>query len=246
MSSNPKNVIEELRARQRNQDGHTAVPATHRPRVTQAIDPTETYPAHVVRAAAAEAAKDGRRNLRDVLTDEVLAIWHQWNANGGKTMDWIAEHNGLLELNGSQVSKYLRKYRKNLKAKPAVETNTAVASPIKLAEEPIGPAAQTAAAPQPAPKDAPNTAASPPDPAPEPQTATMEAGEEPEFEPMETAVEPFAVERPENLPSFFDREYRPPRPSPGAALATLAALIDNEQLRVKGSVKLNLEIEFGE
>jgi hypothetical protein len=68
----------------------------------------------------------------------------------------------------------------------------------------------------------------------------------PEIEPLETAVAPFAVEHSENLPTFLDREYRPQRPGPGDALAALAALVNNEQLRIKGSVKLNLEIEFGE
>jgi hypothetical protein len=115
----PKNkILNELQAR--SQNGQTApavagVPATSRKVTKLAIDPAETYPASAIEAVRNEAAKDGRRNLRNILTDDVLAIWHAWN-NSGKTMNWIAEHNGLLELNGSQVGIYLRKYREGLRA----------------------------------------------------------------------------------------------------------------------------------
>lgn len=78
------------------------------------------------------------------------------------------------------------------------------------------------------------------------ETAVLQPDPKPEIEPMPTAVEPFAVERPENLPTFFDREYNPQRPRPGDALSALVQLLNDEQIKVKGSVKLNLEIEFGE
>ena len=216
-SMEPKNkILNELQAR--SQNGQTAptvagVPAASRKVTKLAIDPAETYPASAIKAARIEAAKDGRRNLRHILTNDVLAIWHQWNASGGKTMNWIAEHNSLLELNSSQVGKYLRKYREGLEA----------------AERPTP-------MPPPAPIEEPSETAVP--------DADLEA--KPEIEPMQTAVAPFEVEKPESLPDFFDREYRPQRPSPGDALAALAALVNSEQLRVRGSVKLNLEIEFGE
>lgn len=219
MSSKPKEaVLKDLQARSQA-NGKTAVPAIRRAKANQAVDPAETYPAGAVRAAQIEAAKDGRRNLRHVLTDEVLAIWHQWNTGGGKSLEWIAEHNGLLELTGSQVWKYLRKYREGLESTPA-----------KTVARPAPPHPQV--------------------PIEEPEAETAVPAEDtqpkPEVEPMATAVEPFKAERPENLPTFFDREYRPQRPGPAEAFAALAALAGNEQLRMKGSVKLNLEIEFGE
>lgn len=219
----------------------TAVPSLNRT-VTKPINPTEIYPVNVVKAAKIEAAKNGRRNLRNVLTDEVLAIWHQWNTSDGKSLDWIAEHNGLLELNGSQVSKYLRKYREGLDSVPATKTGTAISPPLQLIKEPIEelPAETetavypTPSEPQPEPDLVEETAVPDADPLPKPET-----------EPMPTAVEPFKAERPENLPDFFNREYQP-QPRPGDALAALAALVNDQTLRVKGSVEMNLRIEFGE
>jgi hypothetical protein len=215
--------LNELQAR--SQNGQTAptvvgAPATSRKVTKLAIDPAETYPASAIEAVRNEAAKNGRRNLRNILTDDVLAIWHAWN-NSGKTMNWIAEHNSLLELNSSQVGKYLRKYREGLEA---AERPTPMPPPAPI-EEPAATAV--------------------PDADPEPAT---EPGPlpKPEIEALQTAVEPFAAERPENLPSFFDRDYRPQHPGPGDALAALAALVNDQSLRVKGSVEMNLRIEFGE
>jgi hypothetical protein len=46
------------------------------------------------------------------------------------------------------------------------------------------------------------------------------------------------------FPTFFDRDYRS-QPRPGDALGVLVQLLNDERITVKGSVKLNVEIEFG-
>lgn len=236
------------------------------------LDPTAVYPAEVIQAAKEQEASDGRRDLTKVLTDDVLAIWHRWNAEGGISMAKIGKKrlNGLIDVHLSQVSAYLTKYRERLAIaelaeppaampetpvakvanKPATQTAVPSTSPGRKAvvvHQAVGaepaPTEPVAAAPAPAPAEpvtppAPVAAAAD-DPAPLPK---------PEVEALETAVEPFAIQRPENLPPWLDRQWAPPPPAPrpGDALAALAALVNNEQIRVRGSVKLNLEIEFGE
>lgn len=190
------------------------------------VDPEPLYPASVIAAAKAQEQATGRRNLAKVLTDEVLAIWDGWNQSG-TSMNEIGkkEKNGLLELASVEVSRYLRQYRKRLAKNTTAEpTETAVAPPAP--ELPAEPEAAASAAPQAA--------------------AVTEAPTNPETAVAEQTAEPFTVQKPENLPAWLDRNYAPPRPGPGDALAALAALVNNEQLRVRGSVKLNLEIEFGE
>ena len=188
------------------------------------------YSPEVIAAARAQENVDGRRDIASVLTDEVLAIW----SNSGLTTKLIAKksYNGLIEITQSQASRYLRNYRERLKA----QTGTAVAQPIELVESPVAHTVTSEAAVAP-PTLAPELPA-------EPEAAIAAAPETAVSE--EPVVEPFAVQKPENLPAWLDRDYAPPRPGPGDALAALAALVNNEQLRVRGSVKLNLEIEFGD
>jgi hypothetical protein len=101
---------------------------------------------------------------------------------------------------------------------------------------------QTAVAPVSTKVDAPlKTAVSQPDPEP---VVAADPLPKPEIETLQTAVAPFAAERPENLPSFSDRDYRS-QPRPGDALGVLVQLLNDERITVKGSVKLNVEIEFG-
>ena len=252
------------------------------------LDPTAVYPAEVIQAAKEQEASDGRRDLTKILTDDVLAIWHRWNTEGGIGMAAIGKKrlNGLIDVHLTQVSAYLVKYRERLAvaelAEPpasepvatvettAANNTTADVRAQTIAAEPDSvPAAETAPpATSPGrkavvvkraviaePEETAAAAAAVTEPAPVVETPAEPAAADPlpkpEIEPLETAptvagAAPFAVERPENLPTFLDREYRPQRPGPGDALAALAALVNNEQLRVRGSVKLNLEIEFGE
>ncbi len=211
----------------------TAVPSTSQKNGdAPAVDPAAIYPAEVIKAARKQATVKGRRDLVSVFTPEVLAVWHRWHEEDGRTMAWIAKHNGLLPITTQQVSDYLRKYRDEL------------ATPTELVEA----APETAVSPPSMPTGPiPDAAAPVEDVEPPEETAVADADPEPkpEIEPLQTAVAPFAAEKPENLPNFFDREYRPQRPGPAEAFAALAALAGNEQLRVRGSVKLNLEIEFG-
>lgn len=241
------------------------------------LDPTAVYPAEVIQAAKEQEASDDRRDLTKILTDDVLAIWHQWYTEGGISAAGIAKKavNGLIDIHQTQVSKYLTRYRERL-ATAELSQPTAAMLETAVAKVASKPAAQTAVPstspgrkavvvkqavideppPTPAPIEAPETAVAETavaetaviEPAPEPVAEAPAADPlpKPEIEPLETAVAPFAVEHSENLPTFLDREYRPQRPGPGDALAALAALVNNEQLRIKGSVKLNLEIEFGE
>ncbi len=227
--------------------------------------PAALYSPEVIAAVKAQEEAGGRRSLAAILTDEVLAVWDRLNEDGmSLKLLGRKEYNGLIELAPNEVSRYLTKYRERLATAelsqpPAAMLETAVA---KVASKP---AAQTAVPstspgrkavvvkqavidepPTPAPIEAPETAVIEPAPEPVAEAPAADPLPKPEIEPLETAVAPFQVERPENLPTFLDREYRPQRPGPGDALAALAALVNNEQIRVRGSVKLNLEIEFGD
>lgn len=238
------------------------------------LDPTAVYPAEIIQAAKEQEASGGRRDLTKVLTDDVLAIWHQWYTEGGLSAAGIAKKavNGLIDIHQTQVSAYLAKYRERLAVAELDQWPEPIKWPAPVSEPDPKSITQTAAVPStspgrkavvvkqavideppptPAPIEAPETAVAETaviEPAPEPVAEAPAADPlpKPEIEPLETAVAPFAVEHSENLPTFLDREYRPQRPGPGDALAALAALVNNEQIRVRGSVKLNLEIEFGE
>jgi len=58
------------------------------------------YPAEVVTAAKVEAAKPDKRARRygDVFTPEVVAIWQEWKEKDGRSIGWIGENNGLLDV----------------------------------------------------------------------------------------------------------------------------------------------------
>lgn len=202
------------------------------------VNPAEIYPASVIRAAKKQTKVKGRRNLSAVLTDDVLAIWDRWNTEDGRSCVWIGKkvNNGLIEVANNEVGRYLRQYRERQEEAamaflPQPETAVIGESATNDADAPEPPTKVDTATAD-APIETPVR-----EPAPE---------QELEIESLETAVSPFKVERPENLSTFFDRDYRPQRQGPGDALATLAALVNSEQLRIKGSVKLNLEIEFGD
>ena len=259
------------------------------------LDPTAVYPAEVIRAAKEQEASDGRRDLTKILTDDVLAIWHRWNTEGGISMAAIGKKrlNGLIDVHLTQVSAYLVKYRERLAvaelAEPpadepvaTVETTTAsnttadVRAQTIAAEPDSVPAAEAAPAPAatspgrkavvvkkaiaaepaadepPAPAlvEEPETAAIEPVPepvsAPAAEATAADPLPKPEIEPLETAVAAFEPHRPENLPPWLDRQWAPPpAPRPGDALGALVQLLNDERITVKGSVKLNIEIEFG-
>lgn len=231
-------------------------------------DPATLYPAAVIEAAKEQEQANGRRNLAKVLTDDVLAIWDRWN-NDGMSMNAISQkaNNGLIELMRPDVARYLRRYRERQEiaqldnfpeptVQPVAETAVAFnrtdpgrkAVVVKKAD--IAEPETAVIEPDPEPVVAADVRAQ--TPAAEPDTAVIPAQAapplpKPEIEPLETAVSPFTPQRPENLPPWPDRQWAPPpAPRPGDALATLAALVNNEKIRVRGSVKLNLEIEFGE
>lgn len=58
------------------------------------------------------------------------------------------------------------------------------------------------------------------------------------------AIEPFVPTRPENLPEFLDRDYRPV-PRVGDTLGNLIRLLNDERVQVEGEVDLKLKIKFG-
>lgn len=245
----------------------TAVPAVHRkepepaeaaPALPEPAKRPTLYPTPVVEAVKAQKGSQ-RRKLSKILTDDVLAIWDGWHKSGMSMKDIGKKaNNGLLTISQSQVSAYLGRYRERREivqldnfpeptVQPVAETavteepETAVIEPVL---EPVAAADVRAQTP------APEPAAPVIEPAPETTPVTVEAETplpKPEIEPLETAVEPFAPQRPENLPPWLDRQWAPPpAPRPGDALATLAALVNDQSLRIRGSVKLNLEIEFGD
>lgn len=240
----------------------TAVPAVRRaePKVAQpeSADPTMLYPSAVIEAAKEQEASGGRRNMAAVLTDDVLAIWDRWNQDG-RSCVWIGKrsNNGLIEVANNEVGRYLRKYRERLAAEAEPVQATAVpdtaasvraqtpppsVQPVatKVDTEPETAVTEIATSQSGIVDDihsstnetaADSTAVSEPDPEPTPETPT--------------AAEPFVPQKPDNLPAFFDREYQPARPRPGDALGALVQLLNDERITVKGSVKLNVEIEFG-
>jgi len=198
-------------------------------------DPAAIYPTNAVAQAKNEMTKAeprGRRVTR-VFTPEVVAVWLGWLDND-VPITWIAEHNGLMPTTYETVNRYIDKHRaaaERIRRSEGRTAETAVAQPSAalVDTEPEKSTVMKTAVAQPA--------------------LEQETDKAPTEEPAqpETALETFTPEKPENLPAFLDRDYAPARPpGPGDALATLAALVNNEQLRVKGSVKLNLEIEFGE
>lgn len=217
-------------------------------------DPGAIYPPAAIAAARHEMAKNEPRGRRvtQVFTPEVVAVWLTW-LDDDVPLTWIAEHNGLMPTTYETVNRYIEKHRsaaERIRRSKGVAAETAVSQPVQLAQAPIAPPAETAAVTaQAVPTlvdvgpEMTTLVDAAPQPDPEP-TAEESAVEEP-VEP-DTAVAPFVPEKPENLPAFLDRDYASRRPGPGDALAALAALVNNEQLRVRGSVKLNLEIEFGE
>lgn len=257
------------------------------------LDPTAVYPAEVIRAAKEQEASDGRRDLTKILTDDVLAIWHRWNTEGGISMAAIGKKrlNGLIDVHLTQVSAYLVKYRERLATvelaeppadEPVATVETTAASNTTadvraqtIAAEPDSvPAAETAPPatspgrkavvvrkaiaaepaadepPAPALVEEPETAVIEPVPepasAPAAEPAAADPLPKPEIEPLETAVAAFEPHRPENLPPWLDRQWAPPpAPRPGDALGALVQLLNDERITVKGSVKLNVEIEFG-
>lgn len=247
-------------------------PAEAAPAVAEPVEPTTLYPTAVIKAAKEQEQANGRRNLAKVLTDDVLAIWDRWN-NDGMSMNAISQktNNGLIELAQSEVGRYLRRYRERLDVaqldafpepvtQSAAETVTETAAPAP----PTSPGRKAVVVkkaviePQPEPEPAADVRAQTPapepaapviEPAPETTPVTVEAETplpKPEIEPLETAVEPFAPQRPENLPPWLDRQWAPPpAPRPGDALGALVQLLNDERITVKGSVKLNVEIEFG-
>lgn len=246
-------------------------PAEAAPALPEPTDPATLYPTAVIEAAKEQEQANGRRNLAKVLTDDVLAIWDRWN-NDGMSMNAISQktNNGLIELAQSEVGRYLRRYRERLEEgamgslpQPETAVTPPAPPPTPKAQRGTSPGRKAVVVKQ-AVIAEPETAVIEPvaaadvraqTPAPEPAApvtapVTVEAETplpKPEIEPLETAVAPFAPQRPENLPPWLDRQWAPPpAPRPGDALAALASLVNNEQLRIKGSVKLNLEIEFGD
>jgi hypothetical protein len=246
-------------------------PAEAAPALPEPADPATLYPTAVIAAAKEQEQANGRRNLAKVLTDDVLAIWDRWN-NDGMSMNAISQktNNGLIELAQSEVGRYLRRYRERLDVaqldafpEPVTETAAPPTSPgrkaVVVKKAVIAEPETAVVEPQPEPEPAADVRAQTPapepaapviEPAPETTPVTVEAETplpKPEIEALETAVAPFAPQRPENLPPWLDRQWAPPpAPRPGDALATLAALVNDQSLRIRGSVKLNLEIEFGD
>ena len=189
------------------------------------------YSAEVRAAAAEQMAKEPtKRRYGKVLTPAVLDIWQRW-IDEGKSPEWIAENNGLIPVTSPTVRNQLANHRRD-SAKTAVSSK-----PPKAKRRPVETAVST-----PAPAAAaveviaPETAVSEPEPVPD-QTPT----EEPE--PVQNGR--FVATKPDNLPAFLDHDNRPaPRPLDG--LAALLQLVQSDQVRIRGSVKLNIEVDFGD
>lgn len=84
----------------------------HKPIASGEFDPTTVYPAHIVEAAWEEMEKQpmGRR-VKHVFTPEVVAVWLDW-LDQGKSVQWIAENNGLIPTTHQTVRSYIEKHRR--------------------------------------------------------------------------------------------------------------------------------------
>jgi len=208
-------------ASQRDAKGVTQMDQTEETAVYPTAKAGELYPPEVISAARREMAKENprARRLANVITADVVAVWLGW-LDEGKAIDWIRQNNELMPLSFETVTRYIDKYRAGVERQ---EINTKHKKPETSVPEP-----------EPVPVAA-ETAVSEPDPQPEQPT-----------EEAQTAVA-YVPEKPENLPAFLDRDYAPRRAaSPGIALGDLVRLLDNEKVKVKGSLSLNVEIEFGD
>lgn len=74
------------------------------------VNPRDHYPPEAIEAAE-QRKLTGKGNLRRVLTHHVLAVWYRWNKWEGKTVNWISENNGLVQISPASVHRYIREYR---------------------------------------------------------------------------------------------------------------------------------------
>lgn len=73
-------------------------------------DPTQFYTPEIVAAAAVERDKAPvQRRYENVFTPEVVAVWERW-LDEGRSVQWIATHNGLIPTSMQTVQNYLAKH----------------------------------------------------------------------------------------------------------------------------------------
>lgn len=151
------------------------------------------YPAAVIEAAKKQEQATGRRSLAKVLTDDVLAIWDSWNINEGMSLSAIGQKANNQLIEVAAVE--VGRYLRKYRSRRAAgaAAETAVAQPAPV---------------QPAEPTAPEAALQ--------ETAVTEAL-------PETAAEPFAVQKPKDLPTWLDRDYAPLRPGAGQQRAAARA-----------------------
>lgn len=191
------------------------------------------YPEAVVAAARIEAAKPDKRARRygDVFTPEVVAIWQEWKANG-RSLEWIGQNNGLIEVPVTVVHTYMFKHKSaaaNLRSqenccqdKGEDEGGTAVpAVSREVRQETVEESASVTEVELPALDEVAATDAQPP----------------------VQAVEPVPT-KPDNLPAYLDRDHRPV-PRVGDTLGNLIRLLNDERVQIEGEVDLKLKIKFG-
>lgn len=202
------------------------------------------YPAEVVAAAKVEAAKPDKRARRygDVFTPEVVAVWQAWKEKDGRSIAWIGKNNGLLEVPETVVHTYMFKHKQEAAALRSLKGRAAVAPSVVQEVEPVAVVEETAVA------DEVEEAAAVEPPMVE-DTAVADvlplddaAGDDAAM-PVQS-VEPFVPRRPDNLPDFLDREYRPV-PRVGDTLGNLIRLLNDERVTIEGEVDLRLNIKFG-
>jgi hypothetical protein len=203
------------------------------------------YPAEVVAAAKVEAAKPDKRARRygDVFTPEVVAVWQAWKEKDGRSITWIGKHNGLLEVPETVVHTYMFKHKQEAAALRSQKKGQETAMPsVAPKAEPVAMVDDTAVA------DEVEEAAAVEPPMVE-DTAVADvlplddaAGDDAAM-PVQS-VEPFVPRRPDNLPDFLDREYRPV-PRVGDTLGNLIRLLNDERVTIEGEVDLRLNIKFG-
>lgn len=199
------------------------------------------YPDEVVAAAKVEAAKPDKRARRygDVFTPEVVAVWQAWKEKDGRSVTWIGKNNGLLEVPETVVHTYMFKHKQEAAALRSLKGREAVAPSVAPKAEPVAVVDDTAVADEVKEVHAVEEA-----PVVDPPALDLDEVAATDAQQPLQAIEPFVPTRPENLPAYLDREYRPV-PRVGDTLGNLIRLLNDERVTIEGEVDLRLNIKFG-
>lgn len=202
------------------------------------------YPDEVVAAAKVEAAKPDKRTRRygDVFTPEVVAVWQEWKEKDGRSTAQIGKNNGLLEAPETVVHTYMFKHKQAAAALRSQKGRETVVPSVVRKVEPVEEVEHTAVTDEVEEAAAVELPTLEDTAVAEPEMLDDVAAKDVEM-PVQS-IEPFVPARPEGLPEFWDRDYRPV-PKVGDTLGNLLRLLNDDRVEIEGEVDLKLTIKFG-